>query len=81
MNKNKLEKVYPIISFCRQDLVKIGYTEKEASEVSDADIDYIVECLADNIDDVVSSNNTYWGTIEQATENLKKTLDAIQKKS
>ena len=74
MANNKLNKEYPVmsVSFCRQDLIEIGYTEKEASEVSDADIDYIVECLADNIYDAMSSNDTYWKTIEQAVYEIKK---------
>ena len=73
MKYKNLEKVYPINSFCRQDLLEMGYTEKEASNVNENYMEYIAEYISDKVDGALSGNNVFWTALEEAIEELKKT--------
>ena len=72
MNKNKLDKVYPVISVTRQDLIESGYNKKKANDISDNDMDNIAGYIAERIEDVISENDIFWTALEEAIEELKK---------
>ena len=72
MNKNKLDKAYPVISVYRENLTEMGFTEEEANNVSEEYMKYLAEYMREKINENMSENDVFWTALGEAIKELKK---------